>query len=494
MSTKPSSQSVSSGSAEMDWKQRLAGFLGNKLDSDFRRQMFEYAQRYDIQTGLLNYHSFQESLARIVRERGDDREIALLWIEIHNLRREFALWGRRGSDALITHIAECLRSAAAPETLLGRFSGRCFLVAMEVKKNDVDDRRRIQRMADSLVPMRSAGSRGTLESSAGVAFFPTDTESSEDLARFASLAASHAHYIKSPSVVVFEEKMNWVLMRDHMLEVELHKAIADSCLTVAYQPKIEVATGIWLGLETLVRWHHPKWGAIPPGEFIPVAERSELIQQILDLTLRKALEDARHWNRMGLAIPMIAVNCSWANMRREDFASRVRDLLEEIPIEPTLLELEVTESVLLDDEKLFGARVRQLKSHGIRIAIDDFGTRYTGFDLLRQLNLDAMKIDRCFVRGIDHSPEMRSLCETIVAMAKQLKLRTVAEGVEELGELRVLKEIGCDAAQGFLFERPMPAAEVAETLRNWPAQLAELGYGDDLLSSRNEPEPAREIS
>jgi EAL domain-containing protein (putative c-di-GMP-specific phosphodiesterase class I) len=152
----------------------------------------------------------------------------------------------------------------------------------------------------------------------------------------------------------------------------------------------------------------------------------------------------------------------------------VRARLLEMPIAPTKLTLEVTESVLFDDEELFATRVRQLKAMGVRVAIDDFGTRYTGFNVLKRVALDTMKIDRCFIHGIDHSRDMRSLCQTIVAMGRQLKLRTVAEGVEEPGELEVLRQIGCDAAQGFLFQKPMPAEEMAGFLRIWPQRYREL--------------------
>jgi EAL domain-containing protein (putative c-di-GMP-specific phosphodiesterase class I) len=140
------------------------------------------------------------------------------------------------------------------------------------------------------------------------------------------------------------------------------------------------------------------------------------------------------------------------------------------------LELEVTESVLLDDEELFTERVAQLKAIGARIAIDDFGTRYTGFNVLKRLPLDTMKIDRCFIQGIDRSEDMRSLCQTIIAMARQLKLRTVAEGVEEPGELEALREIGCDEAQGYLLQRPVPMAEFIAFMRAWPERMKGLGF------------------
>jgi EAL domain-containing protein (putative c-di-GMP-specific phosphodiesterase class I) len=233
-----------------------------------------------------------------------------------------------------------------------------------------------------------------------------------------------------------------------------------------------------LGAEALIRWNHPEWGSVTPDEFIPIAERSGLIDRIFDYVLRAALQDMQGWSSLGLSVPIMSVNASVANIRRDDFANSVRGILEEIPIEPAQLELEVTESVLFDDEELFAARMRQLKEIGVRIAIDDFGTRYTGFNELSQLPLDTMKIDKCFIRGIDRSHDMRVLCQTIVAMARQLKLRTVAEGIEEPGELEVLRQIGCDAGQGYLFQQSIVAEEFTVFLREWPERMRAFGFTD----------------
>jgi EAL domain-containing protein (putative c-di-GMP-specific phosphodiesterase class I)/GGDEF domain-containing protein len=452
----------------------LGNLLEQELDDELRRQMQTYGQRYDVQTGLLNYRSFQAALARLLRERSASREVALIWIDVLHLRREFALWGAKGTEALVALVAEVLRGVVGPDAIVGRYSARCFIVALEASTLVKSDRRHIQMIVDAIGKVRAPGSRSRVETAAGVAFSPSDTDSAEDLPRFASLASSRAGYLKSPHVLAFRSGMNHHLMRDHLLETEMQKALDQKHFSVFYQPEIELATGRVLGAEALIRWNHPEPNYVTPSEFIPVAERSELIQGIVDFSLRTALKDAQMWREMGFVLPFIAVNTSWSNLRREDFAPSVRARLLEMPIAPTKLTLEVTESVLFDDEELFATRVRQLKAMGVRVAIDDFGTRYTGFNVLKRVALDTMKIDRCFIHGIDHSRDMRSLCQTIVAMGRQLKLRTVAEGVEEPGELEVLRQIGCDAAQGFLFQKPMPAEEMAGFLRIWPQRYREL--------------------
>lgn len=452
----------------------LESLLNQQLDDELRRQMLAYGQRYDIQTGLLNYHSFQASLMALLREKKPDQQIALVWIDLLNLRREFSLWGPKGAEALVGLVAGALQSAAEPNALLGRFSGRCFLVAMAVPAKG--DMRRIQMLVDSLQPADNTVSQIKPEIAAGVAFYPTDTNSVEDLVRFASLAAGPAGRARSSAVLRFHAGMNNLMMRDHQLEVEMHKGLDGNQFCTFYQPKVDLTTGEVLGAEALTRWNHPEWGPITPTEFIPIAERSRLIHRIFEFSLRSALTYAQRWRDLGLTLPIISVNASAANVYSENFVRTVRSILAEIPIAPTSLEIEMTESMLFEDENLFTQVIHQLRALGVRIAIDDFGTRYTGFNILKKLPMNTMKIDRCFIHGIDRSADMRALCQTIVAMARQLRMRTVAEGIEEPGELEVLREIGCDAGQGYFFQRPMPAEAVPTFLREWPGRTGVFNF------------------
>jgi diguanylate cyclase (GGDEF)-like protein len=466
---------------QLDGERGLESFQGQSIEGELARQILSYTQRYDIQTGLLNHQAFQGALARMLRNRAEGGEVALIWIDLVNLRREFSLWGWTGAEALARRVAGTLRSVVDSSTLLGRVGGKNFLVAMEASKHDKAARRRIQAVVDALTPVRNLGSETRTEVAAGAAFFPLDTESVEDLVRFASLAAVRAGHVKSQAVVAFHAGMNTLIVRDHALEVEMRKGLEQRQFSLAYQPKVDLATGRVLGAEALIRWNHPELGVITPGEFIPIAERSDIIHQIFDFALRTALDHMQRLHNMGLRLPVMAVNCSAANVRSDDFARSVRTIVGEVPRGSTELELEMTESLAFEDEELFATRVRELRAAGVRIAIDDFGTRYTGFNVLKHLPLDTMKIDQCFIRGIDRSPGMRSLCQTIVAMARQLRLHTVAEGIEESGELEVMREIGCDAGQGYLFQRPVPADEFTQFLREWPERRHGFGFAEPRL-------------
>jgi EAL domain-containing protein (putative c-di-GMP-specific phosphodiesterase class I)/GGDEF domain-containing protein len=450
--------------------------MDREMKQEFNQQIVSFGKSCDQQTGLLHQLEFQDRLAALLRALSPNQEVALIWIDLVNLRREFSLWGWSGVEALVRGLAATLRSVVSPDALVGRVGDETFVVAMQASRNNQNSRKSIQSLVDALVPSRRIGTENSPEIAAGVAFFPLDAETPDDLARFASLAATRARYLKSKTVVGFEAEMNRLIMRDHLMEVEMRNGLDQGQFSLFYQAKVNLKTGQLLGAEALARWTHPEWGAVPPNEFIPVAERSDLIHRIFDFGLRTALTQVRRWREMGLHLPLIAVNASAANVREEDFAQSVKNILEEIPVGSTQVELEMTESLAFEDEELFAGRMRQLKALGVRIAIDDFGTRYTGFDLLKRLPVDTMKIDKCFIRGIERSPEMQSLCRTIIAMGDQLRMRTVAEGIETVGELDVLRGLSCEAGQGYLFGRPV-AAEAFAGFADVPAAMRpELGF------------------
>ncbi len=464
---------------EADGVERLEGLLRPDAVENPAPESQSHSQRIDRQAGLLSHQAFQDALVALLRSSTAEQEVALIWIDLVSLRREYSLLGWKGAEALAARIAETLRSVADADALLGRVGESSFLVAMAASKFNKISRIRIQGIVDALTPQLRSGSESRLEVAAGVAFFPSDTRSAEDLVRFAVLAADRASYVKSRNVVAFHTRMNRQIMRDHLLEVEMSKGLERNQFRMFYQPKVNLVTGEVVAAEVLMRWNHAELGAVAPSEFIPVAERSDLIHGIFDFNLRTALEQARRWRSLGLALPIIAVNASAANVREGDFVRTVRSIMAEIPIAPTQLELEMTESLAFEDEDLFRARVRQLRSIGVRVAIDDFGTRYTGFNVLKKLRLDTIKIDQCFIRGVDRSQDMIALCRTIVAMGRQLKLRTVAEGIEEIGELKALREIGCESGQGHLFQRPLPADEFTVFQREWPRRMRDLGFAEN---------------
>jgi predicted signal transduction protein with EAL and GGDEF domain len=436
------------------------------IDEDFRSQLQDFGLQFDPVTGLPNHVSFRASIRKITdKAASTGQEIALLWVDVLNLRREYSIGGDEGAERLVCAVADALRPCVDSGELICRYSERCFLLAL---KRDERTMPRMNMILEAGSQFHMQGSEGKPEIAAGVAFFPEHATTPGELLRLASLAAVTAGRSRSRVPVLFHPDMNTALMRERDLEKDLRIALRNNQLSLVYQPQIDLVTGNILGVESLTRWHHPSRGPVSPAQFIPVAERSDLIDEIFKHSLRRLLADAAAWRARGVVIPLMAVNASAANVRHESFVEIVKNEIEANPPGFTKLDIEVTESLMMDDENLFVERLRSLRSLGVQVSLDDFGTRYTGFNALKGLPLNTMKIDKCFVHGVDRSHQAQSLCRTIVTMARHLKLGTVAEGIENVGELQIMKKIGCQAGQGYLFLRPVPSEQLLKFLRDWP--------------------------
>ena len=451
------------------------------LEEDFRIQLQNYAHFHDPVTGLANHILFRVSLRQMLSAAiADGEEIAFLWVDVLNLRREYSINGDEGVMRMVCMLADSLRPSVEPDELICRFSDRCFLLAL---KRDDNTGARLNAILQAASHRQLLGSEGKPELSAGVAYFPEHTNTAEDLIRFASLAAVSASRSRNREPVTFTPNMNSALLHERDLERDLRDAIKTGQLTLAYQPQVDLATGNIVGAECLTRWNHPVRGHVSPAQFIAVAEHSDLIDEIFNHSLHRLLSDVAAWRTEGVVLPLIAVNASPANVRHQDFVEIVKSELDLNPPGETQLDVEVTESLLMDDEDLFIERLNAVRSIGVQVSLDDFGTRYTGFNALQGLPLNTMKIDKCFIHGIDRSSQAQSLCRTMVTMATHLNLATVAEGIENPGELRILKELGCLAGQGYLFQRPVPSDQFLGFMREWPERKSNSEFASAFLSS-----------
>jgi predicted signal transduction protein with EAL and GGDEF domain len=444
-----------------------------------RNQPERYGLRYDPITGLANAMNFRVSIRQLLADaRQLGTKVTLVWIDVLNLRREYLIGGDSVADQLVCRVADSLLPWIGKDELVCRFSDDSFLLALQC---DERDESRLGLILDSASHLHLRGTEGKPEIAAGVAFFPEHASYADDLIRFASIASASASRTRSNTAIVFHPEMNAALLYERSLEKDLRAALRENQLSLVYQPQIDLATGNVLGVESLTRWTHPVRGSVSPAEFIPVAERSNLIDEVFMHSLRRLLADAAAWRREGIVLPSIAVNASAANIRQADFVRMVERELSANPLGTTQLDIEVTESLLMDDEDLFRERLTALRAIGVKVSLDDFGTRYTGFNSLKELPLNSMKIDKCFVHGVEQSDQAQSLCRTIVMMARQLKLSAVAEGIEEIGELRALKKIGCQAGQGYLFQRPVPSDQFLQFLREWPERKRQAEFADAFL-------------
>jgi diguanylate cyclase len=454
------------------------------LDEDLRRELQDYGWRHDPVTGLPNRAFFRSSLGPFLQKAKDDgQEIVLLWIDVLNLRREYSVSGDEGAERLVCNVCDSLRPWIDSNELISRFGDHCFVVALRRNAQIVTRLKLIMRAGARL---RSVGSEGKPLIAVGAALFPEQTQSPEELIRYASLAAVSAANSRSSTAVLFQTEMNTALLKERAIEQELHTALSEHRLSLVYQPQIDLPTGNIIGAESLARWNHPTRGTIYPTQFIPVAERSTLIDEIFVYLLRQLLADAAKWREQGVELPSLAFNVSAANVRHEDFVAIVAEELRANPLGATQLEIEVTESLLMDDEELFLDRLNGLRSIGVKVSLDDFGTRYTGFNALKGLPLTSMKIDKCFVHGINRSTQAQSLCKTIVTMARHLNLTTVAEGIESAEELRILKKMGCDAGQGFLFQRALRPDQMERFLEGWPERKAQPEFFNTFIEAEGD--------
>jgi diguanylate cyclase (GGDEF)-like protein/PAS domain S-box-containing protein len=435
---------------------------------------------FDALTGLPNREHFRTRVVTALEvARRRQGQLALLCIDLDNFKRINDTLGHSVGDELLRIMALRMREAlrggdelgrGAPARVddedLSRLGGDEFMVLLP----EMTSPERAGIVADRMVrtmmqPMLLAQHQVLVTPSIGVAVFPADGDDYETLVRNADLAMYFAKRQGPGTFVFFDSAMNVSALKRLTLEAKLRGAIAGNELSLHYQPQFDLATGLIAGMEALLRWNNAELGEVPPSEFIPVAEETGLILPIGEWVLRTACAQAKAWHDERLPVARIAVNVSGLQLSQRGFTELVSRVLHDTGLPPELLELEITEGVVMQDEGSAEHVLKELKAIGVEIAIDDFGTGYSSFSRLRDFPIDRLKIDRAFVQRVQSCGEDRAIATAIIAMAKTLRLEVVAEGVEEFAQLLVLQEENCTLAQGFLLGRPLPAAEALQLLR-----------------------------
>jgi diguanylate cyclase (GGDEF)-like protein len=436
---------------------------------------------FDSLTGLPNRDYFGARLTHALDlARRNQGQLALLCVDLDNFKRINDTLGHGVGDEMLRVVAarlrEVLRTCGAvggrmlggldDEENLSRLGGDEFMVLLP----EIDGRDRAGIVADCIVreiaqPMLLAKHEVLVTPSVGITVFPHDGADCDTLVRNADLAMYFAKRRGSGTMAFYESDMNAGALKRLTVEGKLRGAIAGNELALHFQPQFDLGTGLICGMEALLRWTNPELGSVPPSEFIPVAEETGLILPIGEWVLRTACTQAKAWHDEGLPIARVAVNVSGLQLSHRGFPQLVAKILHDTDLPPALLELEITESVLMQNESAAEQILKDLKALGVEISIDDFGTGYSSFGRLREFSIDRLKIDRSFIQRVQNCGEDRAIAMAILAMAKTLKLEVVAEGVEEFSQLMVLQEERCDLAQGFLLSRPLPAAEALLLLR-----------------------------
>jgi diguanylate cyclase (GGDEF)-like protein/PAS domain S-box-containing protein len=425
---------------------------------------------HDPLTDLPNRRFFAELANKTIAtaQRGGEC-FALLALDLDGFKIVNDMHGHAAGDTLIRESAARINATLRDCDVAARLGGDEFTVLQTSAGQPEQAIRLAERLLEALQePVRLGHAEVTVSVSIGVALYPVDGETMEELLRHADTALYRAKADGKATCRFFEPQMDAALGARRRLEARLRRAIVEERLSVAYQPVVDSASRSPLGFEALVRWNDEELGAITPNEFIPVAEESGLIMALGEFVLRRACFDAVTWP----SALRVAVNLSVVQFRRPGLAATVRRALDDSGLAGDRLELEVTESLLIDNRDEALRILTELKSLGVRIAMDDFGTGYSSLSYLKSFPFDKIKIDRVFVADLQHDDDNACIVQAVAAMGKSLRMRVVAEGVETAGQAAMLEHLQCDELQGFLIAKPMPAAAVARFLRNPHLQAA----------------------
>jgi diguanylate cyclase (GGDEF)-like protein len=418
---------------------------------------------YDPLTGLSHRSLFLDRLDLLLRRVSDDpAPVAVLFLTPDRFKEKINRFDQTAGDVLLKAIASRLPEHLGPEQSAHRWGDEDFVVLCERVRDEGEALAVAHELALTFrEPFQVADNLVFLTASCGVALGVPGEMTTDELIRHADAAGQLAKNTGGGSIRLFDEELRARALRRAELEDELWGAAERGELVLHYQPEVQLRTNQIVGCEALLRWKHPKWGLVPPNEFVPIAESSNLILEIGEWTLREALGKCARWqHRYADRDPLlVAVNISAKQFVAPDFAERIAAILDETGARASNVCLEITESVLLDDAEETISRLDQLKALGVHLAIDDFGTGYSSLSYLRRFPVDILKVDQSFVSGLGHDPEDSAIVQAVVHMGQALRMTTLAEGVETAHHVIELRELHCDVAQGFHFARPVPAEQ-----------------------------------
>ncbi|MDP2830015.1 MAG: EAL domain-containing protein [Sulfuricellaceae bacterium] len=387
---------------------------------------------------------------------------AVLFLDIDNFKTINDSFGHATGDALLIAVSKRLRDCTRETDTISRQGGDEFLIVLA----DVPDTDSISYVAEKILgqleeTFHISGKEISTSLSIGVAVYPDDSKDIDTLLKFADTAMYHAKEAGRNASRFYTEQMNVDAVEHQHIRVGLKRALERGEFALYYQPQINLSSGALVGAEALIRWNHPERGLLLPGSFLAIAEESGLVVPIGDWVLHEACRQASAWRKAGLPEFVVAVNVSAMQFQRGDLEQSLMRALAESGLPPSLLELELTESILIQDTEKVLETVQRLKSYGLMLSIDDFGTGYSSLSYLKRFNVDKLKIDRSFICDMIHNPNDASIVRAIIQMASNLNLKTIAEGIEDEFLLSFLRLQYCDEGQGFHFSQPLPADEFA---------------------------------
>ena len=423
----------------------------------------EYLATHDELTGLPNRTLIRDRVANgLARARREGTQLAVMFLDLDRFKVVNDGYGHPFGDSLLRAVARRLTDLVREGDTVARLGGDEFLLLLPDLRRSADAYVIAQKIVDAFERGINVGGRDIhVNTSVGVALFPQDGQDVDTLITNADVAMYRAKEMGGALYQFFNSEMSRETARRVQLETHLRTALSRGEFQMRYQPKVDIRTGRITGCEALLGWNHPD-GAIPPSQFIPVAEESGLIVPIGDWVLRTACAQANAWGHAGLGSVAVAVNVSARQFLRQDVVSWVLETLDATQLSPDRLELELTESVIAEDPEKVAATMRVLREHGVRFSIDDFGTGYSSLSYLKRFPVDSLKIDQSFVKNVGTAADDEAISLAVISLAHSLRLTVIAEGVETGQQRDFLRRHGCDEGQGYLYSRPLPAREFAE--------------------------------
>jgi diguanylate cyclase (GGDEF)-like protein len=431
--------------------------------------------QYDSLTNLPNRTSFRGRVNEILASNNQvigaknnpDYLLPILYLSLDRINRITGVLGHANGEVVICSVAKRLLNSVEGIDLLARLEAAEFAIILQPVERMQDGARIAQTILDVISqPVVLEGYEIYVTSSIGIAFYPQDGMEAEELLKNANAAMYYAQQQGGNNYQFHKSEVSFISREQMALETSLRSALERSEFKVYYQPQVNIKTGKIIGAEALVRWHNSEKGLVSPAEFIPMAEEMGLIISLGEWVLRTACRQIKMWQDTGFDNLRVAVNLSRRQFKQKNLSDRVSRILKETGLEPKYLELEITESLVMQNETEAALVLKQWQKLGIKISIDDFGTGYSSLSYLKDFPFEIIKIDKSFVSNITEDKKTAAITIAIIQLAHRLDLKVIAEGVETEEELDFLKEHECDEIQGYLFSPPLPASEFEELLKS----------------------------
>lgn len=451
----------------------LTGFISIITDITERvkqEQKILHLAHYDTLTELPNRFLSLDRLSNMIKtNRHGDDQVAVLFMDLDNFKKINDSLGHETGDLLLKQAANRLRSSIRDGDTVGRLGGDEFIVLLGNLKNSADATVIVRKLLAAFrEPFNLAGRELMMTVSVGVAVYPNDASDASQLLRHADMAMFHAKDNGRNTFAYFTPTMTKAASRRLLIEEQLQLALDRNELSVVYQPQIAMPDGHISAAEALLRWRNPELGFVPPDEFIRVAEQTGQIIAIGEFVIEQALQQLKHWQQW-LPDCRMAINLSPSQFRDPGLLDFVREAIDRFELEPGMVEFEITEGVLLSGYSFTRDILDNLSQSGVHLAMDDFGTGYSSLSYLRNYPFDLLKIDQMFVNGMHEDSADYELIQAILAMAKGLGIKVVAEGVETAEQAEVLLNSGCDYAQGYFYSKPIPPDVMSQLLQDQAA-------------------------